>query len=246
MTALTTPDQAQESTPEESSPGPSTARAATGRNVAALLSRLWRLRVTAAHVVPPEGPVLLVASHTAFLDVLFLAASCPRPVHVLTDVEGWVPPFDRALDAAAQIRYDATRPDRRALRTAVGVLDAGGVVGAFPEGSRGAGEVRHVHHGPAYLAARTGAVVVPVAVLGARPVGGGRDAIPRPRSRVDVVFGEPIDITVAGDPSRRAVLARSGERLRQHLSDHVELACRRTGQSLPGPLPVPPQTRSDA
>jgi 1-acyl-sn-glycerol-3-phosphate acyltransferase len=216
---------------------PSTSGAATGRNLAALVSRMWRLRVTGAHHVPATGPVILAANHTAFLDGILLAAASPRPVHVLAASELFVPPLDRLLRATSQIRMEYDAPDRSALREALAVLGGDGVVGLFPEGHRGPGVCRHVRHEAAYLAARAGAVVVPVAILGARPAGAGKDALPRLRSPLDVVIGEPVDIRVDGDPRRRAVLARSGERLRQALSDHVQLAVRRTGQDLPGPLP---------
>lgn len=217
----------------------STSGAATGRNLASLLARLWKLRVAGAQLVPVAGPVVLVSNHAAFLDGLLLAAASPRPVHVLATSEIFVPPLDRLMRATSQIRIEPDGPDRSALRAAAQVLDAGGVVGGFPETHRGAGDGQHLKHGAAYLAARTGAVVVPVAILGARPAGAGKDALPRLRSPLDVVFGEPVDIRVDGDPRRRAVLARSGERLRQALSDHVQLAVRRTGQDLPGPLPDP-------
>ncbi len=217
----------------------STSGAATGRNLAALVTRMWKLRASGAHLVPDDGPVILAANHTAFLDGLLLAAASPRPVHVLAKSEIFVPPIDRLMRATSQIRIEYDGPDRSALLEAVGVLTDGGVVGVFPEAHRGAGDAQHLKHGAAYLAARTGALVVPVAILGARPAGSGKDALPRLRSPLDVVFGEPVDIRVDGDSRRRAVVARSGERLRQALADHVQLAVRRTGQDLPGPLPDP-------
>ena len=222
----------------------STSRAATGRNLAGLLSRMWRLRVTGGHHLPTEGPLILAANHTALLDGLVLAAASHRPVHVLAKRELFVPPLDRLLRATAVIPIDYATTDRTALRTARCVLDDGGVVGIFPEMHRGSGDVRHVRHGAAYLQAHTRATVVPVAILGARPPGAGKDAIPRLRSTIDVVFGAPVDIHVEGDPDRRALVARSGERLRQLLSDHVLAAGARTGQTLPGPLPEAHQTRS--
>jgi 1-acyl-sn-glycerol-3-phosphate acyltransferase len=226
---------------------PSTSRAATGRNLAALAARAWKVRVLGAELVPRQGPVILVSNHTAFIDGLLLAAASPRPVHVLARSELFAPPFERLLRGTGQIPMDAEAPDRTAMLRAGDVLSAGGVVGVFPEAHRGAGDVRHVRHWAAYLAARTGAVVVPVAILGSRPAGSAKDSLPRVRSRIDVVIGEPVDARVVGDVHRRAVLARSGERLRQLLADHVLEACARTGQHLPGPLPDPThETRSDA
>ena len=226
---------------------PSTARAATGRNLAALAARARRVHVDGADLVPVSGPVLLACNHTGFLDGLVLAAASPRPVHVLADADLFAPPLDRLLRGTGQIPLDHRGADRRALRVAVDILDGGGVVGIFPEAERGAGDVAHARPDAAYLAARTGARVVPVAILGTRPAGAGRDALPKLRSRIEVVIGPPADVTVEGDPRRRAVLARSGERIRQLLADHVQDACSRTGLDLPGPLPHPTHhTRSDS
>jgi 1-acyl-sn-glycerol-3-phosphate acyltransferase len=226
---------------------PRVSRAATAHNVAALAARAWKVSVLGADLVPHRGPIILASHHTAFLDGLLLASASPRPVHVLASAELFAPPWDRMLRGTGQIALDHEKPDRAALRTAAALLSSGGAVGAFPEPSRGAGEVRHVRHELPYLAAATGALVVPVAILGSRPAGGGRDALPRLRTPIDVVFGEPVDIRVDGDPRRRAVLARSGERLRQLLSDHVRAACARTGRTLPDHLPHPShQTRSDS
>ncbi len=226
---------------------PTTASAATGRNIAALLTRAWRLQVTAAHLVPASGPVILAANHTAFLDGVVLAAASPRPAHVLAEPETFLAPFARLMRGTAQVRFDYDAPDRTSLQLARELLARGDVVGIFAEGVRGAGDARHVRHEAAYLAAHSGAVVVPVAILGARPAGARRDGLPRLRGRIDVVFGAPVDVDVEGDPNRRAVLARSGERLRQALSDHVRTAVARTGQELPGPLPEPTNDhRSDA
>jgi hypothetical protein len=68
---------------------------------------------------------------------------------------------------------------------------------------------------------------------------------PSARSRIEVVLGPAVDVRV-GDPRRWAVLARSGERLRQVVADDVRDACALTGQTLPGPLPAPTAERSHA
>jgi 1-acyl-sn-glycerol-3-phosphate acyltransferase len=217
---------------------PSRSAAATGRNLAALATRAWKLHVTGADRVPHTGPVILASNHIGFLDGLLLVAAGPRPAHVLVSSDVWVAPFRRVLAATGQIELAGDVPDRRALLTARQVLDDGGAIGIFPESQRGAGAVAHVDHATAYLAARSGALVVPVAILGSRPAGRGADSLPRWRARIDVVFGPAFDVRSPGDPRRRAVLARSGERLRQVLSDHVRAACAETGQTLPGPLPT--------
>ncbi|MBI1376177.1 MAG: 1-acyl-sn-glycerol-3-phosphate acyltransferase [Frankiales bacterium] len=222
---------------------PSTARAATGRNLAALAVKAWRVRGHGADLVPREGPVVLVANHAGVLDGVLVAARCPRPVHVLVSADLAVPPFTHLLATTGQIPMSSAYPDRVSLRAASAVLGGGGVVALFPEGEAGAGDVRHAHHGAAYLALTCGAPVVPVAVLGSRPRGARRDALPRLRSAVDVVFGAPVLLRPEGDPRRRAVLTGAGERVRQLLADHVGAAMAATGQTLPGPPPLPDTPR---
>ena len=63
-------------------------------------------------------------------------------------------------------------PDREPLLKALAQLKAGGAIGIFPEGTRGAGNVETVFAGAGWLAARAGAAVVPVAIRGTdRPAG---------------------------------------------------------------------------
>jgi 1-acyl-sn-glycerol-3-phosphate acyltransferase len=220
---------------------PSEAGAASGRNLVAFLSNFWKVRVVGAHHVPAAGPVLLVSNHTGVLDGPLLGSLSPRPVHVLTRSELFVPPLDSILRRFGQLSLENAAPDRTALRTAVQLLAAERVVGMFPEGHRGRGDAAHVRHGAAYLVAHSMARVVPVAILGTRSTGQKLDSVPRLRATIDLVFGEAFRPSVEGDPRRRVVVARSSELIRQRLADHVRSACARTGQVLPADEPDGPQ-----
>jgi 1-acyl-sn-glycerol-3-phosphate acyltransferase len=104
------------------------------------------------------------------------------------------------------------------LRAALAALKAGGIVGVFPEGTRGDGDVSQVRHGIAYLAVRSGAPVVPVAVHGTRERRGRRILVPQ-RPPVSVAFGPPLHLS-AGPASRRTVAAAAGE-IHRTLAAHV-------------------------
>jgi 1-acyl-sn-glycerol-3-phosphate acyltransferase len=96
--------------------------------------------------------------------------------------------FGRFLLRLGQIPVKRGAVDRKPLLTAVGVLKDGGVVGVFPEGTRGAGDVGSAERGAAWLVRSAGATVVPIATRGTlRPTGGKR----RFRPRVDILVGEP-------------------------------------------------------
>ncbi len=214
-------------------PAPATSGVATARNIGATISRLWDVRTAASHLVPGTGPVILAANHTGLLDGPLLAAVSPRPVHLLARSALFVGVWDRLLRASGQVPVAEGEPARAGLLQALGLLADDRVVGVFPEGERGRGDVARIQHGVAYLAVRSGAPVVPVAVLGTRRSRASLDSLPRPRARVDVVFGSPLQLPADGDPRRRAALSGVGELIRQGLADHVRLACRRTGRQLP-------------
>ena len=98
----------------------------------------------------------------------------------------------RILPAVGAFPVHRESADREALRRAQQVLEAGEVLILFPEGERrtgpgGGGPAR----GVAFLAARTGATVVPVGIGGSASVMPKGKTLPRPR-HVHLVVGEPI------------------------------------------------------
>jgi 1-acyl-sn-glycerol-3-phosphate acyltransferase len=104
------------------------------------------------------------------------------------------------------------------LRAALAVLAAGGVVGVFPEGTRGAGDVQQVQHDIAYLAVRSGAPVVPVACHGTGSRRGRAVLQPR-RPPITVAFGPALHLPT-GAASRRTVAAAADE-IHRALAAHV-------------------------
>jgi 1-acyl-sn-glycerol-3-phosphate acyltransferase len=144
----------------------------------AYFRRKYDVRIHGEHHVPRSGRVIIASNHIGLLDGPLLAAFAPRPVHALTKKEMFEGRVGRVLLAMGQVplaRYDV---DPRAIKTCVRVLRAGGVVGIYPEGTRGDGEMRHVHTGAAYLALVTGAPVVPLVMFGTRHPGGHTDSVP--------------------------------------------------------------------
>lgn len=204
----------------------------------AILGLAYRVRVHGSGSVPRSGPVILASNHVGVIDGPLLAVCAPRPVHALTKAEIFSGGLGRFLTAAGQISVDRFHPDPGAVRACTAVLERGGVIGIFPEGVRGDGELHRFHHGAAYLALRTGAPVVPVTLVGTREAGGGADSVPGFRSALDVTFGEPWRVPAQPWPRRRRdVLATSAE-LHTHMQQHQERVLAASGRTLPGPLPA--------
>ncbi|MBP2367378.1 lysophospholipid acyltransferase family protein [Pseudonocardia parietis] len=156
-------------------------------------SWLWvpffRVRTLNLDRVPADGPVVLVANHSALVDGPLLFGMFGRRVVFLVKAEMFVGPLKVLLPAMGQLPVRRGEIDRRPLTAALDVLRDGGMVAVFPEGTRGIGDVAAARQGAAWLARSAGAPVLPVAVRGTRrPDGAGR----RFRPRVDVLVGEPL------------------------------------------------------
>lgn len=201
-----------------------------------LLRAHYRIEVLGGHRVP-AGPVVIAANHVGFVDGPLMAGWSPRPVHVLTKAEMFTGAMGRFLLAAGQIPVERDVCDVPAVRIGLAVLRAGRMLGLFPEANRGGGEVVEARPGAAYFATVTGAPVVPLAFLGTRIPGGGRESVPPRGSRMVLSFGEPMHFGQHEWPRTRAELDEGGERVRRALAAHVAAAQESTGLRLPGPLP---------
>lgn len=211
---------------------PSARGAEVGRRIGVgLMYGLWKPRVLGAWRVPASGPVILAVNHSHNIDGPMVMGVAPRPTHFLIKKEAFIGPLDPFLLGIGQVKVDRDTTDRTAITRALGVLDDGGVLGIFPEGTRGEGDFASLRAGLAYFAVRGGAPIVPVAVLGSSEKPGRLiKGLPPLRSRVDVVFGEPFE---AGDGSgrrTRTALDEATGRIQKQLAAHLENARRLTGR----------------
>lgn len=196
-----------------------------------LMYGLFKPRVLGAWKVPATGPVIFAVNHSHNVDGPMVMGVAPRPTHFLIKKEAFVGPLEPFLTGIGQVKVDRTTADRTAVTQALGVLENGGVLGIFPEGTRGGGDFASLRAGLAYFAVRSGAPIVPVVVLGsAERRGRWVKGLPPLRSRIDVVFGDPFQ---AGDGSgrrTRKALDEATVRIQERLTEHLENARRLTGR----------------
>jgi len=217
---------------------PDSWRAGWARPVGAAIFRtLYAGRSVGAAHVPRSGPVILAANHTGFLDGAVIVGLAPRPVHFLVydkSFERWV---GSILRASGQIPLAMDRGARAGLHAGLDVLSRGGVLGIFPEGARGRGDLADAERGVAWLAIQSGAVVIPTACLGTRATGALADSVPAPRSKLVVDFGEALAFDIPqGVPGRRRVQLVA-DQIREGLAAHVAAASREHGIPLPEDVP---------
>jgi len=185
-----------------------------------LFTAAFRVTVRGTEHIPTIGPVLIAGNHSGFLDGPLVAAFAPREVRIVAKAELYHGAAGRFLHLVGQIPVHRGHPDRAALRAGVRVLSEGGVLGIFPEGTRGTGDLSRVQGGAAYLLLRAPAPVVPVVCVGtdqAMPRGGR----PRWRSPVEIVFGPPAWLDLTAGPRSRSTVAAVAEQVRVVLADHL-------------------------
>jgi len=151
---------------------------------------------------PASGPVVVVCNHLSDLDPLVVGASLRRRVNFMAKQELFVNPLVRWwATSCGAFPVRRGEPDRQALRTALAVLARGGALVMFPEGTRGRDRtLRPPEPGAAMLALRTGAVILPIALLGTDEVLP-RDAHRLRRARVQMRIGPPLRPDGAGGPA---------------------------------------------
>jgi 1-acyl-sn-glycerol-3-phosphate acyltransferase len=155
---------------------------------------VFRAHVYGVENVPRNGPLIVACNHVSYLDPPALCF-CPRRITFMAKKELFAIPllaqFMRALGTAPVDRRGSARS---AIKRSLVVLQGGGTVGIFPEGTRNlAGEARP-QTGVALLAALTGAPVLPACVLGgdrARSLG-----------QMKVAFGKPRTLVADGKATR--------------------------------------------
>jgi 1-acyl-sn-glycerol-3-phosphate acyltransferase len=116
--------------------------------------------------VPVSGPAILMINHIAFIDPIVVLHIVPRNIVPLAKIEVYSYPvvgiFPR-LWGVIPVRREEV--DRRAVQQVQQVLQAGEIVLVAPEGTRSP-SLTPGKEGVAYLALRSGAPIVPVAIDG--------------------------------------------------------------------------------
>ena len=135
---------------------------------------LWRVKVEGREHIPAHGPAVLAANHQSFCDSFFLPLVLRRRVTYVAKAEyfdNWKTAW--FFRAAGQIPMSRSGGDasQRALDTATEVLDAGHLLGIYPEGTRAPDLRLHKGHtGVARLSLRCDVPIIPVGIVGTRAV----------------------------------------------------------------------------
>lgn len=169
-----------------------------------------RLRVEGAENLPTHGGCIAACNHTLGPDYVIMGYASPRQIYYMAKAEI----FNFHPWLAALVRGAGAFPVRRgerdsdAIEQAVKMIQAGYVVGMFPEGTRSrTGALQRGRTGVARIALQANALVVPVVVINTEPVL--RDVFKlRRRPLVTVRFGKPIQAAHSGEEVTAAAAQR--------------------------------------
>src|SRR5579862_8095005 len=184
----------------------------------AVLRPLFRISVTGDAGEFVNERTLIVANHESFIDGLLLAAFLPvEATFVVHSQVASNPAFRALLQLVPHLAVDSANP--LAIKLICRLVETGRPVVIFPEGRLTiTGSLMKVYDGAGFVAAKTGATVVPVRIEGAGRSYFGRLAGVYPLKllpRIRIMIQPRRTIPMPQLPSAKLRRRRAGELLRR-------------------------------
>jgi 1-acyl-sn-glycerol-3-phosphate acyltransferase len=137
-------------------------------------------------VIPKDGPILIVGNHKHIMDQCLPIGATKRVVHYMAKKEYFDGKAAFFFKLAGCIPVNRQIHDESAKEAAIEVLENGGAIGLFPEGTRNKTTefLLPFKFGTVSMAKKTNATIVPFGITGEYKF----------RSRPTVRFGKPFKI----------------------------------------------------
>ncbi len=191
-----------------------------------IIRLLFRVQVEGRYDSGGSQRVVIIANHESFIDGLLIGLFLPvKPVFVVHTTIARQPAFKFALTLIEHLTVDPAHP--MAIKNILKLVEQGRPVVIFPEGRLTVtGGLMKVYDGPAFVAARTGATLIPV-----RLDGPARSTFARlhgearrqwfPKVRISIL--PPTHIEAPSGGTARSRRHRAGESMR-HIMQHMMFA----------------------
>jgi len=193
------------------------------RTILLVFCRLWcRMQVKGRENFPTDEPFIMAPTHRSIIDTPVSSGVYTRRMRFMGADKWWSnKAFGKLLTALGGFPVSRGTADREALKRCIAVLEGGEPLVMFPEGERKSGAVvQPLFEGAAYVAMKTGAPIVPVAIGGSERVmpKGAKFIWPR---KMYVIVGQPMRVPIVAEADGSKAQRNAAKQLTLDL--HAEL-----------------------
>jgi len=164
-----------------------------------LVRLIWIRNVSGLQNIPRNGPAIITFNHQSYFDFLCFIAVCPRQIHFLSAEKFFSHKiWKHIMKFTAQIKVYRHEHDKHILHATVhSHLEAGKLIGIFPEGTRAPDpiEMLHAFTGVAKYAVAGKVPVIPVGIRGSYEVMSRHVSRPTLTKIISIHIGEPVHFT---------------------------------------------------
>lgn len=149
---------------------------------------LYRPKVYGVENIPESGGIIFVSNHKHAFDPVGIMIHTDRMVHYLAKISLFKGIHGKMLESIGIIKVDRSKKNPLAVMEAEEVLNNGGAIGIFPEGTRNrSGEgLLPFKKGAVRMAIETKSLIVPCAIRGNYRIF---------RSGLEIEYGKAIDVS---------------------------------------------------
>lgn len=153
-----------------------------------ILKILYRPTAKGTENIPKEGAVIFAGNHRHAFDPVVVMTNTDRIVHYMAKESIFKGLHGKLLEAIGIIKVYRTKSNPVAVSEAVQILEQGGAIGIFPEGTRNRTqeELLKFRHGAVAIAQKANAPIVPFAIKGEYKLF---------RKGLTIEFGKPVDVS---------------------------------------------------
>jgi len=152
-----------------------------------LMKILYRPKVEGTENIPAEGGIILVGNHKHAFDAPLVMTNTDRIVHYMAKESLFKGTHGKLLESIGIIKVYRTKSNPVAVVEATQILEQGGAIGIFPEGTRNKTEeeLLKFRHGAVAIAQKSNSPIIPFAIKGQYRLF---------KKGLIIEFGKPIDV----------------------------------------------------
>jgi len=153
-----------------------------------LLKILYRPKAKGTENIPKEGSIIFVGNHKHAFDPVVVMTHTERIVHYMAKESIFKGLHGKLLEAIGMIKVYRTKSNPMAVVEATKILEQGGAIGIFPEGTRNKTqeELLKFRQGAVAIAQKANSNIIPFAIKGEYKLF---------RKGLTIEFGKPVDVS---------------------------------------------------